>query len=491
MINDGTLSSSGQLGLSAGDGTIPQHGLFSASGTGRIDFTGGTALLGDGATIGGTGTVALSNSGATVRAQGQVTVNAGGTFLQSAGSFGGSGDFMVGGTFRWTGGTQLEAGLTQIEPGGTLLAPPGTGSSNLTLGPGRTLDIRGTATWNGDNVTLCASGAQVFNEGTFQILNTLHLVGCSSNPQSFTNAGLLESSATFAEVGGFFDNQGTVQVDAGRLDLNGRLLNYGHRTGTLASGRWVLHGKLGIWQPDLRVNAATLTLDGAGADIIDVQSTQSGMQHFQRNAGGGRLTVTGGRTLTTPGPFRNQGAVAIAAGSQLSTTGDYVQEAGSTRLLDGTSTLTAGGAGATVHIREGSLRGLGTVQPVVTVDSGAIRPGLPTGTLTVGGSPGSATVGSDAMLGVDLGGTTPGSFDTLALSGSASLGGTLRIETTGGFVPSAGQSFIVMTFPSRTGSFTTVKAPSIPGISFGVAYSSTAVTVNVTAAGPRPLGATR
>jgi len=104
---------------------------------------------------------------------------------------------------------------------------------------------------------------------------------------------------------------------------------------------------------------------------------------------------------------------------------------------------------------EGSLEllsasGLGG-SGVVTMDvlNGALV--YPDGTLSIGGS---YTQGPAGRLEIDIGGLTPGAeHDVLVVAGPAALDGTFAVALTGGFVPSDGDSFRVMTFASRSGAF--------------------------------------
>ncbi len=50
-------------------------------------------------------------------------------------------------------------------------------------------------------------------------------------------------------------------------------------------------------------------------------------------------------------------------------------------------------------------------------------------------------------------------FDRLAISGTATLSGALNISLINGFTPNPGDSFQIMTFGSRSGTFTTINAP--------------------------------
>ena len=75
---------------------------------------------------------------------------------------------------------------------------------------------------------------------------------------------------------------------------------------------------------------------------------------------------------------------------------------------------------------------------------------------------GTYTQGAGGTLNVALGGPGVG-YDQLAVTGTASLGGTINISTINGFVPTVGTSFQVLAFASKTGDFQTYNGLYISG----------------------------
>jgi len=67
-------------------------------------------------------------------------------------------------------------------------------------------------------------------------------------------------------------------------------------------------------------------------------------------------------------------------------------------------------------------------------------------------------------------------FDRLSISGSATLNGALNISLINGFVPNPGDSFQIMTFGSRSGTFTTINDLGA-GRSFQVNLTATSLTL--------------
>jgi len=122
--------------------------------------------------------------------------------------------------------------------------------------------------------------------------------------------------------------------------------------------------------------------------------------------------------------------------------GNYTQAAGSTQLDSGLLTATG-----LVDLEGGALGGTGTIYANVLnnaeVDVG--QPGSP-GVLTIVGD---YTQTPGGMLVVQIGGPNAGTdFDQLAVTGQATLDGTLTVHLINGFVPNSGHSFPVLTFGS-------------------------------------------
>jgi hypothetical protein len=91
-----------------------------------------------------------------------------------------------------------------------------------------------------------------------------------------------------------------------------------------------------------------------------------------------------------------------------------------------------------------------------------------------------------ATLGVSLSGPDLGSgYAQLQVSGNATLAGELEITLTGGFEPQVGESFVILTFGSRSGEFAQIAGTGAgPGKMFRVEYNSNNVTLMVEALAP-------
>ena len=214
-----------------------------------------------------------------------------------------------------------------------------------------------------------------------------------------------------------------------------------------------------------------------------------GARHFAgviANATNGTVNINENTTFGAPPTLSNAGTVNIAGGKTLSSaSSSYTQTAGKTVLAANTSSLSV--PSGTVQIQGGALRGTGTAGPDVVVSgTGRVDPGLTNPT-----TPGTMTVGDDYAHGsgnleIDFFGDD--SHDVLATADQVDLGGTLKLDANGNgslgpFVPSGGESFVIMTFAGLNGDeFDTIDVVGLPaGWTFEVIYNPTNVTVQTTA----------
>ena len=125
----------------------------------------------------------------------------------------------------------------------------------------------------------------------------------------------------------------------------------------------------------------------------------------------------------------------------------------------------------------GVLQGEGTITAANIINHGVVAPGQSPGTLTLAAA---FVQASDGRLAIELASTA--SFDSLVVSGTSALGGTLELSAYGGYVPTVGDSFLILTSTGAlSGSFS--GSPLLfgfaPGVAFGVAYDYAAHTVRL------------
>jgi hypothetical protein len=395
----------------------------------------------------------------------------------SGGTLTGVGDVTVTGALDWAGGTLSGTGHTLST--GALNFPFSYLTKTLDA---RTLDNAGTATWSpvidGEGGLVLANGSVLTNlaGATFHIGGNASITGSLLNPGIFDNAGTLRatpSSANTTSIGVPFSNSGTVDVQSGTLSLTGAFANYSNSSHTLTGGTYLVRGTLKISDAAVTTNAATVVLDGPGSRIVD-QSNRDALAVFTTNTDAGSFTIQNNRNFTLAGNFANAGAVTVGPGSTFSVTtpdGTYTQTGGTTLLSGGT--LTAAGG---VFIHAGSLAGTGTINGTVTND-GVVSPGGDgaAGVLTINGD---YTQTATGVLTIDLGGTADGQYGRLAVTGIATLDGTLQVNLVGGFSPGAGDRFQVLTFGGRNGDFAAYALPDLgSSLYLDPAYDDTSLTL--------------
>jgi len=242
---------------------------------------------------------------------------------------------------------------------------------------------------------------------------------------------------------------------------------------TITGGRYEVYGTMKLDAANIVTNAADILLDGVGSQLLTTTNANA-LANFATNAAAGDFTIQNGRNFTTVGAFSNAGDMAIGNTSTFSVlaggTGTYTQTGGTTNV---NGTLDAGLA----DIQSGILSGSGSVLGNVT-NSGTVTPGNSPGSLSITGD---YTQSSTGILDIEIGGLLAGDeFDQLLITGLAMLDGTLNISLINSFLPSAGDSFMIMTFGSRSGMFSTINGLNIGGgLFFDPIYSDTSLILMV------------
>ena len=306
-------------------------------------------------------------------------------------------------------------------------------NGNLTIGSGATVSIAGGV----DQEETLTVTQDVTNSGVISLTggdgftptsSTLTVGGTLLNQPSgrITTVGAVwEGTAGPRVLNAALVNQGTLTIDQGAI-LNGSVMN----SGTIA-----------VHSDDLTVNLTDPTTPFINTGTINVSPLRS--------------------LILESGDFANSGTVSLAGFGGLVVPGTYTQTAGSTQLTNGL--LVAG----LVDLEGGSVAGTGIIDANV-LNNAVINVGQ-------SGSPGVLTIAGDytqtsgGVLVIEIDGRTPGvTFDQLNITGQATLDGTLTVIN--GFQPDSGDSFQIMTFGSRSGTFATINGD---GPSFEARYNDT------------------
>ena len=477
LTSSGTITGTGALTISnklnwSGQGTLSGTGKKTVSGTlnlsgghllggttlettGTTIWTGnGTLYTGDGAIWNNTstGTIDLQDDADFYQWYGNLsTFNNAGTLIKSNGTT--TGESSISGLFNNTGTVQVKAGTLTLYSGGT-----NTGSFSIDAGS----TLRITADYNFN------TGNSVTGAGNFNIedrTTTLNVDSTWSAPVNLINgtltgAGALTISNQLNWSGGTLSGTGKKTI-SGKLNLSDGIL--GGTTletsgTTIWTGSSLYAGDGAIWN-----NTSTGTIDLQNdADFQwfwwnQTQATFNNAGTFTKSNG----TTTGESYII--GFFNNTGTVQVNRG-RLRFISGYTQTAGTTRLSGGSLTFDAS---SPLNLQGGNLAGIGTITGNVNNSGGQINPGNTIGTLTVAGDYSQTGTGT---VNLELGSAT--SFDRLNITGAADVGGILKLNLTGGYTPTIGTKFTVLTYGSATTkSFNTIQGIDI---SSNLAFAPTA-----------------
>jgi len=277
--------------------------------------------------------------------------------------------------------------------------------------------------------------ADINENGTFNVVTGAVGPGFAQS-QLFVNNST--AAPTSVEYSVFHDNQGP-SFSSWTIDASGSWFNENNwnpvsapafvdQTVTIGS---VVTAPRTIYL-DQVATMGTLTLDtsskvvlgGVGSMLLDV-STGSAAVNVQQ----------GTHEILTPVTLADNATVTAAAGTRLDVSG-VVNLSG--------RTLTVAGSGQ-VNLNN-SVTGVGSV-----VNSGVLGTG---GLTTLSGN-----LTSTGTLDFDISGTATNAFDAFAVTGTATLSGTLSVELLGGFAPAPGASFTVLTASSISAASLTLGGP--------------------------------
>jgi len=426
---------------------------FVMSGTTNINaWTGWSAR----ATV--TGTVNVNLVGDVFSMSGGDAVN---TNIIDGGLITGPGRLSIGTSKRLVGNGTISTALLSLNLGGRLFADDGTLTVSSTL-LSATLSRIGT---NDTDGTLNITNA--WNTNLYQ---ALELNGGSVTGAQITNDGLTTGFGTIATAGGFVNN-GTLTGDGGTLNLN--------PPGVLNLDGTTNNGTINALTGNVRVqkNLGLAAFDGT----LNVGAGQDFSMTFGGLSNTGQINLTGGAYIaqslnqfggldvsTTPS--------SIKAVTTFENASNNIINADLTLLLDSLVRPTANinGSASLVNASGATLTALDGAQIGVKL--------VNNGTVVIGSSPG-AVVANDftqALSGdieFELQGLVQGvTYDWLKVADDASLAGLLDVSLIGGYVPTIGDTYEIITAGSGiSGVFNTIDFPAIPNIGLRVNYTPSTV----------------
>jgi autotransporter-associated beta strand protein len=430
------ISGNGTL-TQAGTGTLTLAGDSTYSGVTIIET--GTVRVGNGGTLGSLGTGDITNNGALVFSRSDTNLVAN----------------LIVGT-----GT-----LTQVGPGTTALLATNT-YTGATIISGGTLQIGDGADYgsvgSGD---VTNNAVLAFNRSDTVAFSNL-VAGSGALVQAGTGTLILLSSNTYS--GRTIVNAGTLQVgDGGTLGSlgtgavsNNSALVFNHSDDLVVSNAISGTGSL------TKNSDNTLTLVGnntySGGVLINSGTLQVGAGGTVGTLGGG--AVTNNAVLV----FNRSNDMLIT--NQISGSGSLIQAGGNTLILSNVNTFTGGiwiNNGGTLAARNSNALGSGDVN----VDRGTMKVNLMT--LNVDGNYVQSPTGS---LEIATGGSNTNGI--LNIAGSASLGGSLFIVQTNGYIPKVNDTFTLLVASNGvSGTFSNTTASPNLLIAANLTYNPNDVTL--------------
>ena len=461
MLN---IAAGASLGISGGSrffvGTVNNSGTTNWS-SGTLQSSSGTSFFNNlaGAQFNLTGNTATE----TCCSGGVVTYsNAAGATLTKSGA-GSTSNFNGGATFS-------NAGTVNVSTGTLSLAAGGTDSGSFAVASGATLGFNGGTHALGATSSVTGAGTVAFGGGTTNIGGTYNVTGTTSingstanfNVSALTQDATLSSgrmggsgSLTVNGTAGWpgTDMVGTLNIAAGAsLGISGGsrffvgtvnnsgTTNWSSGTLQSSSGTSFFNNLAGA-QFNLTGNTATETCCSGGvvtySNAAGATLTKSGAGSTSNFNGGatfsnaGTVNVASGTLQLSSFPT-NDGTINVASGATLSTNGNALTNAAITGVIAGSGTLDLGAATLT--------------------NNGALQPGGAgtVGTLAITGN---YVQGSGGSLDVDL--ASGSSYDVLAVSGGATLNGTLNVNYLGVYT-GAGGSHALISSPAVSGTFSPI-----------------------------------
>ncbi|MBX9748059.1 MAG: autotransporter-associated beta strand repeat-containing protein [Roseococcus sp.] len=444
ISGDGTLRKSG-----SGTMILTGANLYS----GRTEINQGRLQIGDGGSLGSSAVSIAAGAGLVIHRADAFTLA---NVISGAGELrqAGPGTTTLTGANTYFGTTTISAGTLEIGAGGHLGSGAVVNDANLAFNRADAITVANAISGSGvlrqiGTGTTTLTGSNSYSGGTGLAAGTLSVsadanLGASSGGLVF-QGGRLASSQSFisaravrleAAGGDFAPDSGTVLTLAGLVSGPGGLSVSGAGTlrlggaNTYAGPTTVQSGTL-LVEGTGRLGAGAVTV-AAGARL-DLGRLVGPALSIASLAGGGEVALGArGLTITTGGTVFSGsltdgglgGALTIAGGTTVLTGASLY--AGPTTLQGGMLVLNGSMAGGTeIIVNGGTLGGTGQVPGLVVAAGGSLAPGNSIGTITLG----RLTLAAGSSTEIEVQGTRS---DRILVTGSATLGGTLRLLPLGG-----------------------------------------------------------
>ncbi|HTY04955.1 MAG TPA: Ig-like domain-containing protein [Gemmatimonadales bacterium] len=222
----------------------------------------------------------------------------------------------------------------------------------------------------------------------------------------------------------------------------------------------------GVYQVAMFADSAVASLvigTGNPADAPEVQLENAvlitGVVHVRAD---GLLDAAGNSGII--GGLDNAGITIIESDAALAIDSVGPRTAVNTGIIEG-----SGGGVFNVTYAIGGLVNHGTLSPGV--------PSFPTDYLTIAGN---VTLASGSLVNIQVEGTGSYNYGVLGVTGTLSLGDTLRVTAINGWVPSVGDTYAVVAWGAFSGDFASVQLPALPTGHWQVTYLPVGLLLTVT-----------
>jgi hypothetical protein len=388
--------------------------------------------------------------------------------------------------------TEMTDSFLTVDAAGVLALPTLSGltATNCAI----TLNAGGTLTVDGHTMSVPASGSG----GAVNVPVLIDGVDLIVGTGTFTDTVVFNvvADANLSLVGGTYTGGATFNVAAGAtVDLTGgatttyggTLTGAGDGAVQLTDG--FLHAATGgvildfsdsvfqwtdgIFTCDVGnvTNLGTMNLVGDEDKYVDNDGTLTNQGTIVQTSGAATLNVTGS--------LNNTGTIEVDAGTLSLTAGSVVQIDGTTltggtwKALNGATlqlpvgtaiesnagNVTLGGSGATITGLTGLADNSGDFAVIDGATFTTASDFANSGTVTIGVEStidvtGNSTQTADGTFVEQIGGSqASGLYGTMAVTGTATVGGTFHLDLVGGYVPSGDQDYPVISFSDVSGSF--------------------------------------
>jgi filamentous hemagglutinin family protein len=282
---------------------------------------------------------------------------------------------------------------------------------------------------------------------------TAAVSGLWSNP---ANWDVLPESNNVAAVNLPAGNGLQVTFDAAALPVQLQSLSNAARlllaASGLQAGQVTNSGVLTVG-PATTLNLAGGSVLGEGSLLNSGTLQMAGTRVTNEVVNAGVLEFSGTNALNS---LRNSGLVQMRSGTT-NLSGTFIQTSGRTLLgpATGGEAAPALSVAQGVQLEGGTLEGNGAVVGTLNVTAGTLAPGFSAGALSVQGD---LLLSSSSTLAMELAGTGASGADRLAVSGQATLDGTLQLSSLGGFVATPSDRFTLLQAGSLQGRFSQAQA---------------------------------